>query len=219
MSAEAQRERVTLSGRLVRVNEHGYAEWIALRLPRPICALADPTDKFKEAVEGATMLQTFNAESHPVRSQLEKLVGRRVALTGELTQWGTGYQRALLLFDVAIIEALDDAGHMALTALDQPKPVLRDVAAYDVTLRAGHSLRMRARETGSNAPLAPAREYVPHWMTGGEVVYVDCRDGYERKLISSTNRPGSCPDDDLCGFSAYPAKTTVIKFHCAKKTK
>jgi hypothetical protein len=56
-------------------------------------------------------------------------------------------------------------------------------------------------------------------MTGGEVVYVDCRDGYERKLINSTDRRGFCFDDDLCGFSAYPARATVIKFHCTKKTK
>jgi hypothetical protein len=214
-----QLKPVTLSGRLVRVDEHGYTEWIALRLLRPICALADPTDQFKGAVEGVTVLQTFNADNALVRSQLERLAGRRGVLTGELTQWGTGYQRAELVFDVASVQAIDGAGHLALSAPDQPKPVLRDVAAYDVTVRAGRSLKMEAREAGSKTPLAPAREYTPHWMTGGEVVYVDCRDGYERRLISSTDRLGICFDDDLCGFSAYPAKTTVIKFHCAKKTK
>jgi hypothetical protein len=214
-----QRKPVTLSGRLVRVDEHGYTEWIALRLRQPICALADPTDQFKGAVEGVSVLQTFNADNALVRSQLERLAGRRGALTGELTQWGTGYQRAELAFDVASVQAIDDAGHQALSAPDQPKPVVRDVAAYDVTVRAGRSLTMEARETGSNTPLTPAREYTPHWMTGGEVVYVDCRDGYERKLISSTDRHGFCFDNDLCGFSAYPARTTVVRFHCAKKTK
>jgi hypothetical protein len=190
--------------------------------------LADPTDQFKGAVEGITVLQTFNADNALVRSQLERLVGRRGVLTGGLTQWGTGYQHAELVFDVASVQAIDGAGHLspgarvlvevaeALSAPDQPKPVLHDVAAYDVTVRAGRSLKMEAQEAGSNTPLAPTREYAPHWMTGGEVVYVDCRDGYERKLISSTDRPGICFDDDLCGFSAYPGKTTVIKFHCVK---
>jgi hypothetical protein len=181
--------------------------------------LADPTDEFKGAVKGVTMLQTFNANSALVRSQLERLAGKRGVLTGELTQWGTGYQRAEMVFDVASVQAIDDAGRVALSAPDQPKPVVRDVAAYDVTVRAGRSLTLEARETGSSTPLLPTREYTPHWMTGGEVVYVDCRDGYERKLISNTDRQGFCSDDDLCGFSAYPAKTIVIKFHCAKKTK
>jgi hypothetical protein len=69
----------------VSVDEHGYAEWIALRLPRPICALADPIDQCKGAVEGVTVLQTFNADNALVRSQLERLAGRRSVLTGELT--------------------------------------------------------------------------------------------------------------------------------------
>ena len=41
---------------------------------------------------------------------------------------------------VSFVQANDDAGHLALSAPDQPKPVLRDVAAYDVTVRAGRSL-------------------------------------------------------------------------------
>ena len=212
-----QRKPVTLSGRLVRVDEHGYTEWIALRLLRPICVLADPTDQYNGAVAGVTMLQTFNADNALVRSQLERLAGKPGVLTGELTQWGTGYQRAELVFDVASVEAIDEADHVALSAPDQLKPVVRDVAAYDVTVRAGRSLTMEAREAGSKIPLVPAKDYAPHWMTGGEVVYVDCRDGYERKLISSTDRQGFCFDDDLCGFNAYPPKTTVIRFHCAKK--
>ena len=99
----------------MRVDEHGYTEWIALRLPRPICALADPTDQFKGAVEGVAVLQTFNADNALVRSQLERLIGRRGVLTGELTQWGTGYQRGELVFDVASVQATDDAGHLALS--------------------------------------------------------------------------------------------------------
>ena len=172
----------------MRVDEHGYTEWIALRLPRPICALADPTDKFKGALDGVTVLQTFNADNALVRAQLERLIGRRGVLTGELTQWGTGYQRAELVFEVASVQPTDAAGGALLSAPEPPPPTVRDVPEYEVTVRAGRSLKIEAGESGTGKPLRPASEYAPHWMTGGEVVYVNCRDGYGRKLTSSTDR-------------------------------
>jgi hypothetical protein len=55
-------------------------------------------------------------------------------------------------------------------------------------------------------------------MTGLEVVYIDCRDGYERKLTSSTEKDGGiCVDGDLCGFNAFPEKPVIIRYHCTKK--
>ncbi|MGD0778222.1 MAG: hypothetical protein ABSC05_36010, partial [Candidatus Solibacter sp.] len=66
--------------------------------------------------------------------------------------------------------------------------------------------------------LLPANQYAPHWMTGGEVLYVDCRDGYERKLISTTEKGGGvCFDGDLCGLSAFPGRRVIIKFLCNEK--
>ena len=91
-----QGKPVTLNGRLVRVDERGYTQWIGLFLRRPICSLADPIDTFKGAVSGVRALQAVSVESEVVGSQLERLVGKRVVLNGKLTQWGTGYQRAEL---------------------------------------------------------------------------------------------------------------------------
>ena len=214
-----QGKPVTLSGRLVRVDEHGYTEWVALALRSRICALADPTDKFKGAVNGVKALQAVSVDSETVGSQLQRLLGKRVVLTGELTQWSTGYQRAALVLEVASVLSTDASGRALVFAPEPTKPALRETPAYEVTVRADRSLKIEAREGEAGRPLTPTKEYAPHWMTGGEVVYVNCRDGYERKLTTTTDRQGICSDDyDLCGFSAYPAKPLVIKFRCTKKT-
>jgi hypothetical protein len=123
-----------------------------------------------------------------VGSQLRRLVGKRVVLNGRLTQWGTGYQRAELVFEVASVQPTDAAGGALLSAPEPPPPTVRDVPEYGVTVRAGRSLKIEAGESGTGKPLRPASEYAPHWMTGGEVVYVKCRDGYGLKLTSSTDR-------------------------------
>jgi hypothetical protein len=216
-----QGKPVTLSGRLVRVDERGYSEWIGLVLRRPICSLADPIDTFKGAVSGVTALQAVSLESEIVGSQLRRLVGKRVVLNGKLTQWGTGYQRALLVFEVASVQPTDAAGGALLSAPEPPPPTVRDVPEYEVTIRAGRSLKIEAGESGTGKPLRPSSEYAPHWMTGGEVVYVNCRDGYGRKLTSSTDRQLSDDDDDDVGFgfNAYPDKPLVIKFRCIRADK
>ena len=55
-------------------------------------------------------------------------------------------------------------------------------------------------------------------MTGGEVVYVDCLNGYERNLIGSAEKnPGFSLDGELCWFSAFPPKPVTIKFRCTKQ--
>ena len=58
-------------------------------------------------------------------------------------------------------------------------------------------------------------------MTGGEVVYVDCRNGYRRNLSSAKDRQLIYADDDDLGFgfTAYPDKPLVIEFRCIGKNK
>jgi hypothetical protein len=213
-----QGKPVTLSGRLVRVDEHGYTEWIGLVVRRPICSLADPIDTFKGAVSGVTALQVVSLESEIVWSQLRRLVGKRVVLNGKLTQWGTGYQRAELVLDVASVQPTDATGRALLSAPEPPPLAVRDMPEYEVTVRAGRSLKIEARESRTSKPLRPASDYAPHWMTGGEVVYVNCRDGYGRKLTSSTDRRLITVDDDDVGFgfNAYPDKPLVFKFRCIR---
>jgi hypothetical protein len=43
-------------------------------------------------------------------------------------------------------------------------------------------------------------------------------DGFERKLISSTDKDMFCFDGDLCGLQAFPTKPVIIKLRCTKKT-
>jgi hypothetical protein len=177
--------------------------------------LPDPIDKFKTAVSGVTTLQAVSPESEIVESQLQRLVGKRVVLNGNLTQWGTGYQRAELVFEVASVQPTDAAGGALLSAPEPPPPTVHDLPEYEVTVRADRSLKIEARESGTGKPLRPASEYAPHWMTGGEVVYVNCREGYEGKLVSSTDRQlVNFYDDVGFGFNAYPAKPLEIKFRC-----
>jgi hypothetical protein len=73
------------------------------------------------------------------------------------------------------------------------------------------------RELGTRKVLEPVDEYAPHWVTGGDVVYVNCRDGYRRKLISSTDQQITADDDDVgFGFNAYPDKPLVLMFRCIR---
>src|SRR5262249_53142745 len=92
---------VTLSGRLVRVDERGYMEWIALALPRPICALADPTDGFEGAVRGGTAIQAVGVDIDTAEFQLRRFLGKRVVLTGVLD---AGVQRFQLVVQVASLQ-------------------------------------------------------------------------------------------------------------------
>ena len=207
---------VTLSGRLVRVDQRGYMEWIVLALPRPICALTDPADRFKGAVRGVTAVEAVSVNSEPVGSRLRRFLGKRVVLTGVLN---TGAQAFELILDVASLQPTDAAGRALLATPDSSPAAVRDIPEYEVTVRAGRSLRAEAQERGTGKPLKPARDYAPHWMTGGEVVYVNCRDGYRRKLSSATNRQLIYVDDDAVGFgfNAYPDKPLVIKFRCIRE--
>ena len=48
-------------------------------------------------------------------------------------------------------------------------------------------------------------------MTGGEVVYVDCLDGYERNLIGGAEKnPGFCLDEGNFLVFSVPSKTVRV---------
>ena len=209
---------VAIVGTLARVDESGYRRWIALRPLRPICTLGDPADKFIDAVDDVTEIQTFAAhDAKEIHSRLERLIGKNAVVSGNLTQWHTGYQRAELVLDVQAVQAWDATGEAALRTPDPSKAVVREVSAYDVSVRAGKSLAKEARELGTRKVLEPVDEYAPHWVTGGDVVYVNCRDGYRRKLTSSTDQQLISDDDDVgFGFNAYPDKPLLLRFRCIR---
>jgi hypothetical protein len=214
--------RVSIVGTLERVDEDGYRRWIALRPVRPICTLADPTDNFLDAVDDVAAIQTFTADdASEIHPRLERLIGKNAVVTGKLTQWHTGYQRAEVVFDVEAVQPLDATGEAALRTPDAPKQAARDVSAYDVLVRAGESLTKEAREVATGKALQPVDEYAPHWVTGGDVVYVNCRDGYRRKLFGPADRQVIYVDDDPVGFGfdAYPDKPLVLRFRCSKAGK
>jgi hypothetical protein len=208
-------------GALARVDENGYRQWIALRPLRPVCTLADPADEFSDAVDDVTVIQVFAADdAKEVHSRLGRLIGKNAIVSGKLTQWYTGYQRAEVVLDVQAVQPLDASGEAALRAPDPPRAVVREVSAYDVSVRAGESLTKETTELGTRKVLEPVDEYAPHWVTGGDVVYVNCRDGYRRKLISSTDQQITVDDDDVgFGFNAYPDKPLVLRFRCIRADK
>jgi hypothetical protein len=144
------------------------------------------------------------------------LVGKKVVVSGKLTQWHTGYQRAEVVLDVQAVQALDASDEAALRVPGPPKAAVREVSAYEVSLRAGELLAKEVREFETGKMLEPVDEYAPHWVTGGDVVYVNCRDGYRRKLISSTDQQITDDDDVGFGFDAYPDKPLVLRFRCIR---
>jgi hypothetical protein len=144
-----------------------------------------------------------------VRSRLSRLIGKNAALSGKLVEWHTGYQRAAVVLDVQTVESTDADGMAALSAADPPKAKAREVMAYDITVRAGRSLTKEAREVGPNDLLSPVDDYAPHWVTGGDVVWLNCRDGYEVQSSSLTPHDGGlCAMANECGFG-IPQQTTI----------
>lgn len=179
---------VMIRGRLARTDENGYRQWIALRPTRPICALADPADQYDHPVDHVLQIQAVAADRADLRSRLNRLIGKDAVLSGKLVEWHTGYQLAAVVLEVQAVEAMFADGVAALSAPDPPKAAAREVTAYDITVRAGKSLTKEAREVGTNQLLAPVDTYAPHWVTGGDVVYVNCREGYEIQSSYSTPR-------------------------------
>jgi Domain of unknown function (DUF4431) len=216
-----------IEGTLSLRDEAGYNQFILLKPLRPICAevdtktVHDPKDEYYRRQDGVQEVQAgvygSDAAADTLRDRLRVLTGHKVIIKGDLFPATTGYDRTNLQLRVESVDAADTAGQQALLRPRVPfRP--RDVDAYDITIHAGARLVIDARESGSASPLVPPDQYASHWMTAGEVVYVECRDGYERKLISNSDENGGiCVDGDLCGFSAFPKKPVVIEFRCTKK--
>ena len=213
----------TLRGSLWLKDESGYNQFIVLKLIQPICTVRGPrdtADEYSRRRNGVTEIQAgvngSDAASGRVRERLDRLVGQRVTIKGVLFPATTGYHRTEVQLSVESVDAADMAGQRALLA-----PILpcraSDVAAYEVIVNAGRRLVIEAREIGTGTLLGPPDQYAPHLMTGGEGMYIDCREGYQRKLISTTEaNGGACADLDLCGFSAFPTTPVTIKFRCVK---
>ena len=209
------RKSTIFAGTLLLKDEAGYNQFIALQLTRPICTRPDPVESAIREIQAG--VYGSDAGSANLRDRVDRLVGHRVMIKGDLFPAQTGYHRTNVQLSVESVGAVDAAGKRALRV---PKPEFRarKVAAYDVTINAGQRLVIEARESESNTALRPADKYVSHWMTGGEVLYVDCLDGFERHLISSTEKDGGfCFDGDLCGLSAFPTKPVIIKLRCTNK--
>jgi len=140
-------------------------------------------------------------------------------VSGTLKQWHTGYQRAEIVLDVQEVQAADAIGEVALRTPDPPKAVVREVGAYEISIQAGESLIKETREIGSRKALEPVDEYAPHWVTGGEVVYVNCRDGYDVDYFK-----GSIAKEDAlcglvgnsCGFGIPEHGTLTLTMRCTK---
>jgi Domain of unknown function (DUF4431) len=203
-----------LAGTLILKDEAGYNQFIALRLPRAICTMPDPYHGAIREIQAG--VYGSDAHSEDLRDRLDRLVGYRVTIKGVLFAAHTGYHRTKVQHGVESVDAADAAGKRALR-IPKPEFRARNVAVYDVTINAGRRLAIEAHQTGSGKALRPADKYLSHWMTGGEVLYVDCLDGFERSLISSTDKDMFCFDGDLCGIQAFTTKPVIIKIRCTKK--
>jgi hypothetical protein len=217
----------TLSGTLSLKDQAGYIQFIVLKLVLPICTFTDPkdatdpSDEYYRGQSGVTEIQAgvygVDGDPYALGDRLERLVGYRVVVKGDLFPATTGYHRTNVQLRVQAVEPVDGVGQQALLA-----PAMsftpKDVAAYDVTINAGERLSIEAHESGSAIPLVPVDQYVPHSVTGGDVLYLDCREGYKRSLISNSEKGGGiCFDELTCGLAAFPENLVVIKFRCTKK--
>ena len=173
-----QGKAVTLRGTLALVDENGYRQWIALRPGRPFCTLADATDKFSAGADQIHEVQAVSADRENARSRLERLLGRKVAVTGTLTQWHTGSQRAAVVSGnfATTLKLADKEPHRVAGQSDQdhhhgPAEARRFGATLG-TLHLKHlrgcsstfrsrwegPLRGRSRRIQCQHPLDPARE-------------------------------------------------------------
>jgi hypothetical protein len=217
----------TLTGTLSLKDEAGYNQFIVLHLIRPICTIADP----KDAVAGAADYYRARKnvmEIQPggygepdvdmIRERLNRLIGHRVTVKGWVFPRTTGYHRTDVQLWVQRIDPLDPAGEMALRTV-KPPIQFKDVDTYEVTVNAGRRLVIEARESESETILTPPEQYAPHWMTGGEVVYVKCRESYFLTPLSIEQKaePSSCDQALGCGLNAFPNKPTVLYFRCSKE--
>jgi hypothetical protein len=217
----------TLSGTLLMRDEAGYNQYTALRLPQPICIAADPkdvhdtTDPYYRTRSGVIEVQANvygGDETAPafLRGRMKKLIGYRVVVKGDLFPRTTGYDRTEIGLRVEAVDPADPAGRQALLR-PEPEVKVSDVDAYDLSINAGERLVIEAFQSGSKLPLLPSDQYVTHWMTSLEVVYIDCRPSYERSFISTTAKDGgTCFNNDLCALFAFPKKPVMLNLRCTK---
>ncbi len=83
--------------------------------------------------------------ANATRERVEKLIGYRVAIKGDLFPAITGYERTNVVLRVEAIEAADASGQKAIL---KPKAEvkLKDIDVYDVTINAGKRLVIEAHE-------------------------------------------------------------------------
>ena len=78
---------------------------------------------------------------------------------------------------------------------------------------------MEAREVGTNKRLRPTGAYAPQFATGGDVVYVYCRDGYTLDPGPATHGGVlSCDSgtENQCAFSTEDVPLT-FSMRCLRK--
>jgi hypothetical protein len=209
----------TLTGWLVRVDEGGYNQFVALRLERPLCVTPEPEQIAGESPslpeQEVTLIQLWapprgiSRNDPAVEDRVSRLAGYRVTVDGKLWHAHTRNHRTRVLMDVQRIDPMDAHGQAALKA---PRAVVRtkDVPDYEVLVKAGASLTMEARESKSSALLTPVEAYAPHSMLG-EGVYINCRPGYR-----PSPRDGRSCDAQGCGVKLFPETPLTFRIRCTK---
>lgn len=156
-------ERRTLEGRLLYRN--GIRQWFELRPVTPQCG------------EDAIQLIEIHQDSHA----LEELRGCLVRSTGTIDYSPTGYYTRTLFQAVERVEA-------AGTCKKQPPlPKVsaglpdKTIEAYrvDMTVPYGFEDRpIRWRISAAGHQLQPWQAYASYWLTGGDVLYGRCGEGF-----------------------------------------
>ena len=212
---------VTLEGSLSPIDENGYRQWVALTPKHPICTVGDPDDEFASAQQDVTLLQAFPLSTPKiVAANFHKLIGHAVRVRGKLSPASTGYHRTGVLIAIESVEPVDARGQAALRAPERAPSPIQDVAAYDVEIHAGEHLRKQVTDPASHRRLEPADSYAPHWVTGGDVVYLNCRDGYRMEPGAVTPPDAAqweIPLENTCAFNVQESGEIVIRLRCVRR--
>src|SRR5215467_953530 len=84
--------------------------------------------------------------------------------TGEALAYDHWLPSTAVMIDLMTLEAVDERGRAALRAPERMKPPIRDVAAYEIVVRAGERLQKEVVEIGTRRQLTPVEAYAPHWV-------------------------------------------------------
>ena len=218
----------TLNGKLSLRDESGYRQYIIFSPVRAICVEADSKDlqnkgdQFYRKQSDVKEIQAGVFGSEPdldaLRDRLNRLIGCRVIIKGDFFPATTGYHRTYVQARIEAVDPVDAAGQRALLT-PRVEIKAKELDAYDVTIIAGKMLEVEVHECGSKTPLLPSDLYAIHWMSGGDVMYVHCRDGYDLSLLSSTEKDGGiCFTGELpCGVVPSAKNPVILKLRCTKK--